>query len=60
MGVNRLIGAAGSLIAPALGGFLAQNFGFKAVGVASFIISIPILVLASRLRETSPGIYDHP
>jgi MFS family permease len=60
MGVNQLIGAAGSLIAPALGGFLAQNFGFKAVGVASFIISIPILVLASRLRETSPGIYDHP
>jgi MFS family permease len=60
MGVNQLIGAAGSLIAPALGGFLAQNFGFKAVGVASFVISIPILVLASRLRETSPGIYDHP
>ncbi len=60
MGVNQLIGAAGSLIVPVLGGFLAQNFGFKAVGVASFVISIPILVIASRLRETSPGIYDHP
>lgn len=60
MGVNQLIGGAGSLIVPALGGYLAQNFGFPAVGVASLIISIPILVLASRLRETSPGNYDHP
>jgi MFS family permease len=60
MGVNQLIGGAGSLIVPALGGYLAQNFGFPSVGVASFVIAIPILLLASRLRETSPGVYDHP
>ena len=51
---------AGSLIVPALGGYLAQNFGFPSVGVASFVIAIPIIALASRLRETSPGNYDHP
>jgi len=60
MGVNQLIGGAGSLIVPALGGYLAQNFGFPSVGVASFVIAIPIILLASRLRETSPGVYDHP
>ena len=60
MGVNQLIGGAGSLIVPTLGGYLAQNFGFPAIGVASIIIAAPILVLASRLREISPGIYDHP
>lgn len=60
MGVNQLIGGAGSLIVPALGGYLAQNFGFPSVGVASFVIAIPIILLASRLRETTPGVYDHP
>jgi len=60
MGVNQLIGGAGSLMVPALGGYLAQNFGFTAVGTASFIIAVPIIILASRLRETSPGVYDHP
>jgi MFS family permease len=60
MGVSQLIGGAGSLIVPTLGGYLAQTFGFPAVGVASFIIAVPIITMASRLRETSPGTYDHP
>lgn len=59
MGVNQLIGGASSLFLPALGGYLAQNYGFPSVGVASMILSIPILLLAIRLREPSPGTYDH-
>ena len=59
MGVNQLIGGASSLFLPALGGFLAQNYGFPSVGVASMMLSIPILLLAIRLREPSPGTYDH-
>ncbi len=59
MGVSQLIGGAGSLIVPVLGGYLAQNFGFPAVGIACVIIAVPITLLASRLRETSPGVYDH-
>ena len=59
MGVNQLIGGASSLFLPALGGYLAQNYGFPSVGVASMMLSIPILLLAIRLREPSPGTYDH-
>lgn len=60
IGVSQLIGGASGLFLPALGGYLAQNFGFPAIGVASMILAIPILFLTFRLRETSPGIYDHP
>ncbi|MBT7186691.1 MFS transporter [Candidatus Bathyarchaeota archaeon] len=59
MGVNQLIGGAGSLLVPAIGGYLAQNFGFPAVGTACVLITVPIMFLASKLRETSPGVYDH-
>jgi MFS family permease len=60
MGVNQLIGGAISLFLPALGGSLAQNFGFAAVGIASMILSIPIMLLAVKLREFSPGYYEDP
>ena len=59
MGVNQLIGGASSLFLPALGGYLAQNYGFPSVGVASMILSIPILLLALKLSEPSPGAYNH-
>ena len=59
MGVNQLIGGASSLIVPALGGYLAQSFGFPSVGVVSMILSVPILLLAFRIREPSPGNYEY-
>lgn len=59
MGVNQLIGGASSLFLPAIGGYIAQNYGFPSVGVASMLLSVPILLLAFRLRETSPGNYNH-
>jgi MFS family permease len=58
MGINQLIGGASSLMGPALGGYLAQNFGFPAVGVASMTLSIPILILTFRIREPSSGNYE--
>jgi MFS family permease len=60
MGVNQLIGGASSLFLPAIGGYLAQNYGFPSVGVASMLLSVPILLLAFRLKELTPGNYNHP
>ncbi|MHA2395047.1 MAG: MFS transporter [Promethearchaeota archaeon] len=59
MGVNQLIGGASSLFLPAIGGYLAQNFGFPSVGVVSMLLSVPILLLAFRLKELTPGNYNH-
>lgn len=59
MGVNQLIGGASSLFLPAIGGYLAQNYGFPSVGVASMLLSVPILILAFRLIETTPGNYNN-
>ncbi len=57
LGVNQLIGGASSLVIPGIGGYLAQVYGFPSVGVASMVLSVPILVLAYILRETTPGNY---
>jgi len=58
MGINQLVGGVLALFIPTLGGTIAQSYGFPAVGVASLVLSIPILGIAFRLRESSPGVYD--
>ncbi len=58
MGINKLVGGILALFIPTLGGIIAQSFGFSAVGVASLVLSIPILLIAFRLHESSPGVYD--
>ena len=58
MGINQLVGGVLALFIPTLGGIIAQSYGFPAVGVASLVLSIPILWIAFRLHESSPGVYD--
>jgi MFS family permease len=58
MGINQLVGGVLALFIPTLGGTIAQSYGFPAVGVASLVLSIPILLIAFRLHESSPGVYE--
>ena len=58
MGINQLVGGALALFIPTIGGTIAQNYGFPAVGIASLVLSAPILFVAFRLREISPGVYE--
>jgi hypothetical protein len=47
-----------ALFIPTLGGAIAENLGFPAVGVASLVFSIPIILIAFRVHESSPGVYE--
>ena len=58
MGINQLVGGALGLFIPTLGGTIAEGYGFPAVGVASLVLSIPILLMAFRLSESTPGVYE--
>ncbi len=58
MGINQLVGGALALFIPTIGGTIAQNYGFPAVGIASLVLSAPILFVAFRLNEKSPGVFD--
>ncbi len=58
MGINQLVGGALGLFIPTLGGTIAEGYGFPAVGVASLVLSIPILLMAFRLDESTPGVYE--
>jgi MFS family permease len=58
MGINQLVGGALSIFIPTLGGIIAESHGFPAVGVASLILSIPILLMAFKISESSPGVYE--
>jgi MFS family permease len=59
IGFNQLVGGTSGLLIPILGGTIAQRYGFPAIGFASIALLLPILLLALRLQEISPGIYDH-
>jgi MFS family permease len=58
MGIHQLIGGALGLFIPTLGGVIAEGYGFPAVGVASLILSIPILLMAFKISESTPGVYE--
>jgi hypothetical protein len=58
MGINQLVGGALALFIPTIGGTIAQSYGFPAVGIASLVLSAPILFVAFRLNEISPGVYE--
>jgi MFS family permease len=58
MGIHQLVGGALSLFIPTFGGIIAEDYGFPAIGVASFFLSIPILLMAFRLSEITPGVYE--
>ncbi|MEE8354844.1 MAG: MFS transporter [Candidatus Bathyarchaeia archaeon] len=58
MGINQLVGGALALLIPTIGGTIAQRYGVPAVGVASLVLSAPILFVAFRLKERSPGVFD--
>jgi MFS family permease len=58
MGIHQLVGGALGLFIPTLGGIIAEDYGFPAVGVASLVFSIPILLVAFRLSESTPGTYE--
>lgn len=60
IGFNQLVGGVSSLLIPVLGGIIAQRYEFPAIGVASLALLAPVPLLSFRLRESSPGIYDHP
>jgi hypothetical protein len=58
MGIYPLVGGALGLFIPTLGGIIAEVYGFPLVGVASLVLSIPILFMAFRLKETMPGVNE--
>jgi MFS family permease len=58
MGINQLVGGALALFIPTIGGTIAQSYGFPAVGIASLVLSAPILFVAFKLHESSPGVYE--
>ncbi len=57
MGLTQLIGGVLSLGLPILGGLVAQRLGFTPLGVMGALLSLPILLSAFFLRESSPGVY---
>ena len=58
MGINQLVGGALALFIPTIGGTIAQSYGFPVAGVASLVLSAPILFVAFRLNESSPGVFE--
>jgi MFS family permease len=58
MGINQLVGGVLALFIPTLGGTIAQSYGFPAVGVTSLVLSLPILLIAFKINESSPGVYE--
>jgi MFS family permease len=58
MGINQLVGGVLALFIPTLGGTIAQSYGFPAVGVTSLVLSLPILLVAFKINENSPGVYE--
>lgn len=59
LGMADSAGATLSLLFPLLGGVVSQSFGFAVLGLLGLLASLPIVVLAVTLRESSPGLYRH-
>jgi MFS family permease len=59
MGANSTFSAAGSVLAPLIGGLLLQRLGAGSLVWVTLIIVVPTLVLLSGLREPKPGQYAH-
>jgi MFS family permease len=59
IGINQLFAGVSGIIIPLLGGSIAQIYGFPAIGVASLVLSIPIIPITLKLKELTPGTYDH-
>jgi MFS family permease len=55
IGVNDSCAAAGSIVLPLLGGPLVALFSLPAVGFISAALTLPVMLLALRLRPFAPG-----
>ncbi len=60
MGINQLVAGISGLFIMILGSSIAQIYGFPAVGFVNLVLSAPILLLVLKLKEPTPGTYDHP
>ena len=49
--LKNMVGSAGSVVAPALAGFLAEAFGLRSVIIFAALMSIPVVLLYSRIKE---------
>ncbi len=57
VGVNDSLASAFAISLPLLGGLLAENVGFMAVGVFGAVLAIMPMVTLLRLREDAPGAF---
>jgi MFS family permease len=60
LGVNDACGGLGSVTMPLLVGPLIGLAGLPSLAIVSALLMLPPLVLLLRLREPTPGQYDHP
>ena len=60
IGLNDTCSGAASISLPVLAGPLVEVVGLPALAVVSAALMIVPLILLLRLREPSPGRYDHP
>ncbi len=47
------VGIVGYFIGPLAGGFVAQTAGYQAIGLVPLLATIPVLILANRMRGSS-------
>lgn len=59
MGANLTFSSIASTTLPLLGGVVLQRFGVVGLISVSVLILVPAVMLLLRLREVSPGRYDH-
>jgi MFS family permease len=59
MGLNLSLSALASVTTPLLGGFLVEQFGPAELVIVSVAVLCPCLAIVLRLKETSPGRYEH-
>ena len=59
LGIVEIGAGVSSLILPTVGGFIAGVWGYLALGLLGLLLSIPTVVAAGLLRESSPAVYGH-
>ncbi len=59
VGANDTFTAASAIMMPVVGGSVLEYFGLAVLGLLGVVMMIPASVLLIRLKESTPGTYQH-
>ena len=59
VGANDTFTAASAIMMPLVGGTVLEYFGLAVLGLLGVVMMIPASVLLIRLKESTPGTYQH-